>query len=241
MTITDNTANGYSALHFNTSGSSNTAIGRNALLINTEGQQNTSIGVSSGSANTIGSSNTFLGAYANASVNNLDNSTAIGSSATVNASNKMRLGNSEVTVIEGQVPWTNTSDRRLKENILYTNRLGLDFINRLQTVSYNFISDKTKTRHDGFIAQDIEAVIKDMNVPFSGLKRADDGMYSLTYSDFVMPLVNAVKELKQKNEALEERLEEMTELKKQNQIVLQRLTALEEAKSKNTQRNAEKK
>lgn len=32
-----------------------------------------------------------------------------------------------------------------------------------------------------------------MYVPFSGLKKSDDGTYSLAYPDFVMPLVNAVK------------------------------------------------
>jgi len=36
--------------------------------------------------------------------------------------------------------------------------------------------------------------MKDLNLPFSGLKKSGDGMYSLAYSDFVMPLVNAVKE-----------------------------------------------
>ena len=36
--------------------------------------------------------------------------------------------------------------------------------------------------------------MNDLNIPFSGLKISNDGMYSLAYSDFVMPLVNAVKQ-----------------------------------------------
>ena len=36
--------------------------------------------------------------------------------------------------------------------------------------------------------------MKDLNLPFSGLKKSNDGMYSLAYSDFVMPMVNAIKE-----------------------------------------------
>ena len=90
--------------------------------------------------------------------------------------------------------WTNPSDRRLKENIQVNNYLGLNFINKLQPVSYNYISDNTKVKHDGFIAQDIETILKELNLHFSGLKKSSDGMYSLAYSDFVMPLVNAIKE-----------------------------------------------
>lgn len=179
----------------NTIGVGNVTLGVSTLYSNTSGNYNVALGSYAGGANTIGSNNTFIGMAANASTNNLENTTAIGFGAIVNASNKVRIGNSSVNVIEGQVPWSNPSDRRLKENILYTNRLGLDFIDGLQTVSYNYIADGNKTRYDGFIAQDIEKVMKELNVPFSGLKKSDNGTYSLAYSDFVMPLVNAVQEL----------------------------------------------
>lgn len=72
---------------------------------------------------------------------------------------------------------------------------------------------KTHVRHDGFIAQDIEKVMADLGVPFSGLKKSDDGTYSLAYSDFVMPLVNAVKEQQK----------EIEELKKQVQALIKAL------------------
>lgn len=48
-------------------------------------------------------------------------------------------------------------------------------------------------RHEGFIAQDVEQVMKELGIPFRGLKKSDDGTYSLAYPDFVMPLVNIVK------------------------------------------------
>ena len=48
---------------------------------------------------------------------NLTNATAIGNEAFVNASNKVRLGNSAVTVIEGQVAFTAVSDKTQKENL----------------------------------------------------------------------------------------------------------------------------
>jgi hypothetical protein len=174
----NNTANGFEALKLN-NGSANTANGYQALFSNTTGEGNKAIGYD-----------------ANVSSDNLTNATAIGYGARVNASNKVRIGNASVTVIEGQVAWSTPSDRRLKENIQVNNYLGLNFINKLQPVTYNYILDNTKVRHDGFIAQDIEQVMKDLNLPFSGLKKSSDGMYSLAYSDFVMPLVNAVKEQK---------------------------------------------
>ncbi|GAB3520647.1 tail fiber domain-containing protein [Emticicia fontis] len=211
-----NTAVGYYSLYENTSGGSNTGTGYYALNNNTTGAGNTASGYSAGSNNTAGNYNTFIGYQANSSVT-VSNSTAIGSGANVDASNKVRIGNSSVTVIEGQVAYTYPSDRRLKENIVYTDRLGLDFISRLKTVSYSYISDKTKVRHDGFIAQDIEQVMKDLGVPFSGLKKTEEGTYSLAYSDFIMPLVNSVKELKQQNQKLEQQnasiLKQLDELK----------------------------
>jgi hypothetical protein len=47
---------------------------------------------------------------------NLTNATAIGAQAVVTASNKIRLGNTAVTVIEGQVAFTASSDKTKKEN-----------------------------------------------------------------------------------------------------------------------------
>lgn len=232
-----NSTNGYYTLYNNQSGASNTANGAYCMLSNTTGNGNTANGVFALNANTIGASNTahgastgsgivegnfntFLGASADAT-GDFSNSTAIGANAKVDASNKVRIGDDAVTVIEGQVAFTIPSDRRLKENILPNTRLGLNFITRLQPVNYNYISDKTKVRHDGFIAQEVEQVMKDLNLPFSGLKKTADGTYSLAYSDFVMPLVNAVKEQQQ----------QINDLKKQNEILAQRISAIEELRA----------
>jgi trimeric autotransporter adhesin len=194
--IGSNTATGYQALYSNTSGGENTANGYQALQLNTTGALNTAIGYKALRNNTTGNWNTAIGYAADVLTGGLINATAIGANAKVNASNKVRIGDALVSVIEGQVAWSYPSDRRLKENIQVNNNLGLNFINKLQPVTYNYISDNTKVRHDGFIAQDIEQIMKDLNLPFSGLKKSNDGMYSLAYSDFVMPLVNAVKEQK---------------------------------------------
>jgi trimeric autotransporter adhesin len=207
-----NTSCGNSALYENTKGSKNTSMGFKSLKDNTTGNRNTALGNHAGSINKTGSFNTYLGDSTDATADSFSNSTAIGYFTRVNASNKVRIGNSAITVIEGQVAWSHPSDRRLKENIVYTKHLGLDFINQLQTVSYSYKSDKAKTYYDGFIAQDVEEAMKKFGVKFSGLKKSDDGMYSLAYSDFVMPLVNAVKELTDKNGALEKRIIDLESL-----------------------------
>jgi hypothetical protein len=96
-----NTATGGSALLSNTTGTGNTASGFQALLSNTGGTGNTAIGGGALSHNTTGSQNTALGGAADVPVgSNLTNATAIGYDATVNASNKIRLGNTFVTVVE---------------------------------------------------------------------------------------------------------------------------------------------
>src|SRR5262249_11709727 len=113
---TGNTSLGTDALAHNTTGSENTAIGINALQSNTSGNNNTASGAGSLVINLTGNENTAIGAFANVDAGNLFNATAIGNGAIVNASNKIRLGNVRVRVIEGQVAFTASSDKTQKEN-----------------------------------------------------------------------------------------------------------------------------
>lgn len=66
----------------------------------------------------------------------MTNATAIGNGTIVNNSNKIRLGNTSVTVVEGNASYT-VSDGRFKTD-LKQNVPGLDFITRLQPVTYHF-------------------------------------------------------------------------------------------------------
>jgi len=198
---------------FRSFGRENTAIGAYALYNDSLGRNNTALGFYAGWMIKSGSNNTFIGDRFNATNEGISNTTSLDNRAIVDASNKVRIGNAGVTVIEGQVAWSNPSDRRLKESIDYNSRLGLNFINGLKKVSYNYIADKNKTRYDGFIAQDIEKLMSDLGVPFSGLKKSDDGMLSLAYSDFVMPLVNAIQEQQKQIEDLKKQVQETNDLK----------------------------
>jgi len=89
----------------------------------------------------------------------LTNATAIGAGATVNASNKVRVGNPAVTVIEGQVGFTASSDVHQKENLQPVDgEEVLGKIRALPLTSWNFIGhDPERFRHYGPMAQDFFA------------------------------------------------------------------------------------
>ncbi len=176
-----------------TTGIKNTAVGGRALE-NNQGQDNVAVGYEAGYLNTSGYQNTFIGRSANG-YDGLINTIAIGYNATVNAHNKAVIGNASMTTVGGYGTWSNYSDQRLKENIVYTDRLGLEFIMKLKTASYNYTADNNKRRRDGLIAQDVQAVLDELNLPFSGLIVDDDPKktLNLAYADFVLPLINAIQ------------------------------------------------
>jgi hypothetical protein len=93
------------------------------------------------------------------SAGSLTNATAIGSEAIVNASNKIRLGNDSVTVIEGKVAFTASSDKTKKENFEPVDgEEVLGKIRGFELSSWNFIGhDPKEFRHYGPMAQDFFA------------------------------------------------------------------------------------
>ena len=135
-----NTAVGYNALPCNNNGCANTTIGYLSLYSNTSGGANTAVGGYALNSNTSGGSNTAIGFYANVNAGGLNNATAIGYNAIVDASDKVRIGNSSVRRIGGYAHWTKVSDGRAKKNIR-AEVPGLTFINQLQPVMYNFDLD----------------------------------------------------------------------------------------------------
>jgi hypothetical protein len=151
-----NTASGNLALLSNTTGSVNTAIGVDALFSNTTGSNNTAAGFNALFSNTTGSNNTAVGPNADVSAGDLTNATAIGNGAIVNASDKIRLGNDSVTVIEGLVGFTANSDRNRQENFrAVRGEEVLRKIRRLNLTSWNYVGQEpTQFRHYGPAAQD---------------------------------------------------------------------------------------
>jgi hypothetical protein len=143
-----NAALGYGAMNNNTGGNNNTAVGTYALGANYDAWNNTAVGSHAGDYQLHGWNNTFIGSDALAASSGLYNTVALGNSATVTASNQVRIGNSSTTSIGGYTNWTNISDGRVKKNIR-ENVPGLAFINKLKPVTYNLdldAADKIATR-----------------------------------------------------------------------------------------------
>jgi hypothetical protein len=231
---------GFRALRVKGGGQSNTAIGFEALR-QTTGDANTAIGYNAGANLAAANNNTIVGSAISFSSISTTNSTAIGYGVAITASNQVRIGNSSVTSIGGQVAWTALSDERAKSDIK-PNVPGLDFVMQLRPVSYllheNFeaasaaeskpkiINTKSSApRHVGFLAQEVEEAANKIGYEFDGIDKPETpgGTYGLRYGLFVVPLIKAVQEqqqqidaLLQKANALRATLEE--ELKKRNDL-----------------------
>lgn len=252
LTANQNTFVGTNSGALTTTGNLNTAVGHFALDTNTTGAGNTAIGRASLATNDLGSNNTALGRLTDVSTGSLTNATVIGYNATVNASNKVRLGSTLVTVVEGQVAYTNPSDARFKFNVK-ENVPGLDFIKKLKPVTYNFDTKKfenhlnpnrkeevmdidysksTTIIHTGFLAQDVEKICNDLGYDFDGLHIPDANNptdnYGVAYSQFIMPIVKAVQEQQVIIENQKSELEQLkSELEKYKSLE-ERIKALEQ-------------
>ena len=217
-TASKNVAVGNHALFDNTTGYENVAIGDSALSSNIDGQWNTAIGSKScyqfqnKPGHVHGYGITTIGAYSNVYSDGLYNATALGYYAYVNASNKVRIGDNRITVIEGKVNWSVGSDIRLKENIRYSDELGLKFINSLETVTFTYKDDPQKRHHDGLIAQDVQSSLESLGLKFSGLaeNENEEKILNLSYAEFVIPLINSVKELSRINQEQQKQIDELT-------------------------------
>lgn len=226
----------------------NTALGHKALHDNVDGGYNTALGANALANNTTGTSNSALGYNANTTSGTLNNATALGSNAMVNASNKVVIGNNAPSmVIGGYAAWSNFSDGRFKQNVS-ENVPGLNFITRLRPVTYTLDNRKIDEhltqlmpedekarfmqapseyaraqaiRHTGFIAQEVEQTAREIGYPFDGVNAptGPTDNYSISYSQFVVPLVKAVQEqqaqieqLKAENVRLQAQLQQLQTL-----------------------------
>jgi len=129
----------------------------------------------------------------------------------------VRVGNAAVTIIQGQVVFT-TSDARFKTNIKEDVK-GLEFINKLRPVVYNFearkfdefvtgdnvnkdelqnldYTDAERIRYSGFIAQEVEALFPDLVHEGSADEATGHRMKSLSYERFGVLAIAAIHELK---------------------------------------------
>jgi len=170
----------------------------NLIILKTDGTDRGAIGVGSGNVVYVGGGDTFLSFFpssdaiypANDSGGGRDNAIDLGTSS-------VRFD--DIFATNGTIQ---TSDQQEK-NTITDSDLGLDFVKRLAPKSYIF-NGKTRT-HYGLIAQDVETVLTDIGktgTDFAGFIKSDiseeqDGSsyrYGLRYTEFVAPLIKAIKE-----------------------------------------------
>ncbi|MGE5356746.1 MAG: hypothetical protein ACM3PT_10965, partial [Deltaproteobacteria bacterium] len=122
---------------------------------------------------------------------------------------------------------------------------GIDFILRLRPVTFHFDKNKMdqitgtidssqydekyeveSIKHSGFLAQEVELAAQQSGYDFSGVSKPknDRKLYSMAYSDFVVPLVKAVQE---QQEMIEKLKTENVEQQKLIGELIKRIEALE--------------
>lgn len=203
-------------------GSNNILLGNGTGdLINT-GFQNICIGINTGNILLTGDSNTLIGTSANASTSSDQNSIALGNSAVGQGSNTAIIGNSSVTAcyFYDATGWSVPSDIRDKTNVKAID-FGLDFINNLDIITYNFdprdrYEDRDNSSHEkadelvshGVKAQQVEKVSEELGIEFAGLREMGEDSLAIGYTAFIPVLMKAVQELTNKVEKLEKDLVE---------------------------------
>jgi hypothetical protein len=241
-----NVAVGNGSLYANANGNNNIAVGSRALQ-NCRSSYNVAVGNYSLNDIAQGINDTALGYNSgNTLLQNVNNAITIGynSGFATTVSNHVNIGNASTQWIGGQVAWGTYSDERIKDNIK-EDVPGLAFIKALRPVTYNLNIkrqheianlgkadesgewkekyDIEKDRQTGFLAQEVAAAAQRLNYDFNGVytPKEGKGLYAISYSSFVMPLIKAVQEqdaeiqqLKQqlkKYENLETRLKQLEE------------------------------
>ena len=218
----DATINGLTVGKGGGTGAGNTAMGNGALLTNNS-YYNTAYGYSSNSANQSGNNNTTIGYNTQTSVSGSSNEIVIGSTAQGFGAFYVTIGNGTNYIYNKyntNATWTRVSDVRLKTNIQPAD-IGLSFINRLNIKTYNWRpsydipkelksyseenTQDTDTVMYGMLAQDVKAALDAENVEhFAGWDVSPkDGSQAVSMEMFVLPLINAIKELTTRLEALE--------------------------------------
>lgn len=208
------------------SGGSNTVIGVAAAAYIDSAVNNIVIGYNAGASTIVfGASNIILGNYAELSSNASNNQYVIGNNVTSAGGFSVTIGNASGKIYANytsSAAWSFSSDERLKKNI-QPDTLGLSFINKLNPVTYNWKAnneldqdnpeykkenkkDTTAVLH-GLLAQQVKAALDSENCStFDGWGVREDGIQTVAMSAFVLPLINAVKELKSELDSVKAQL-----------------------------------
>lgn len=144
-------------------------------------------------------------------------------STTSNSDCHTAWGNGSMNYNGVRFGWTNVSDNRDKANVEdLDEKLGLDFIRSLDTVSFNWDNRQayvlkcgyeygtkdgtlaSPKKSYGFIAQQMSQVLENLQARFDGLGYTEEhDAYRLTYEEMIAPLIKAVQQTTARLETLE--------------------------------------
>jgi len=208
----------------------NVVMGHRAGRSINSGGRNVCIGFQAGQdtvALTSGDNNVLIGTNVRTANANNSNNICIGDDID-SGNNEFAFGKSGNKVFNNfdtDADWDQSSDVRKKRNINDA-KLGLDFVNDLRTVTfqwrptYDFPKDfdeyseknnmNTEVVMHGMIAQEVKEALDKTDVErFGGWKEDKNGSQYLSKAAFVIPLIKAVQELSEKVEAQQKEIEEL--------------------------------
>ena len=183
------------------------------------------MGHDSGACVTTGCDNIMLGYKTNTNGTATENIILIGHGDGINkfvsgGNNTIKMGKRTANInndFSSNANWSHSSDARYKKNVK-DNTIGLDFINDLRTVTYQWKAlseldpslaeyDKDKTQADcsktqhGLLAQEVKTSMDKLGVTedFAGWSKDiyhKNEKQNISESMYVIPLIKAVQELK---------------------------------------------
>jgi len=163
----------------------------------------------------------------------------IGKGATGQGDNYAVIGNADVERVyiaqDGAgVLYANgtiqTSDERLKENILSLNH-GLDFIMKLNPVSYlkmklrdylnsSSVTSKSMIYEIGLLAQEVKDISEELDFDNRIVTVGEDGIHRMDYQKIMMPLIKATQEQQHIIESQQKIIEELKENLKRLEVLI---------------------
>ncbi len=233
LTVGDmNVAVGTDAMKNQRTGLENTAVGAGALVNDSTGQYNTAVGKEAMKSNKTGSNNIALGYKADVSFSTLFNATMIGSGASVDSSNSVRIGNSQVkrwgfgvNVGQGKAlvvgsDSTNGNGANLSIGGTWTNASSFIKKDRIQLLDGNDILKKVMQLHiDGWYYKGTnEYHIGPYAEEFYHTFNTGTDQHYISTVDPAGIALKAIQELNKKND----------DLKMENELLKQRLDRLEQ-------------
>jgi hypothetical protein len=108
-----------------------------------------------------------------------------------------------------------SSDVKLKSN--FSVSFGPEFLDKLTPRSYtrnDLPNEKIKKRHHGFIAQEVQEVLKELGIAeddFAGFDGRNPDHLALSYDQFLPAIINTIKDEEEKTNELKSRLRKLEE------------------------------